>query len=271
LTPPHKIRTPMRIRLSVAILATAALMFVANFSAGSQTPAPQGVLRLKVRYKSAGATRDLPRKRFFLFKGSLETDGQVLEKIRQSALTSRECYYRSHGASNALIKWLEENDCESVYCREIELKYLSGTDAVPEFQAAYEQAKLELKNDELARRWLTNYLTPEIRSGFYDEKKKAIQSLQSLIETDLKTPVISVMTDRKGTAYFTNIDPGIYTISNLAPSETEKSNILWICEREIKAVDLGTAMKRPFTLLNEKDPKVKCEIIERPLPVCASK
>jgi hypothetical protein len=261
----------MRIRLSIAILATAALMFVANFSAGSQAPVSQGVLRLKVRYKSGGSTKDLPRKRFFLFKGSLETNARLLERIRQSALSSRECYYRSHGASTALIKWLEENDCESVYCREIEAKYLTGVDAVPEFQAAYEQAKRELKTDELAGRWLTNYLTPEIRSGFYDEKKKVIHTLQSVIETDVKTPVISVMTDRKGTAYFTNIEPGIYTISNLAPSETEKSNILWICEREIKAVDLGTAMKRPFTLSNEKDPKVKCEIIERPLPACESK
>jgi hypothetical protein len=241
------------------------------FSADTQSTAPQGVLRLKVRYKSEGATKDLPRKRFFIFKGSLDANGGLRERIRQSALTSRECYYRSHGASTALIKWLEENDCESVYCREIELKYLSGIDAVPEFQAAYEQAKRELKSDEIARRWLTNYLPPEIRSGFYDEKKKAIQALQSVIESDLKTPVISVMTDRKGTAYFTNIEPGIYTISNLAPSETEKSNILWICEREIKAVDLGTAMKRPFTLSNQDDPKVKCEIIERPLPSCAGK
>jgi hypothetical protein len=261
----------MRIRLSIAILATAALMLVANFSAGSQAPVSQGVLRLKVRYKSEGATRDLPRKRFFLFKASLETNGRSAERIKQSTLTSRECYYRNHGASAALIKWLEENDCESLYCREIEAKYLSGADVVPEFQAAYEQAKRELKNDELARRWLTNYLPPEIRSGFYEEKKKVIQALQSMLETEFKTPVISVMTDRKGTAYFTNIEPGIYTISNLAPSETEKTSILWICEREIKAVDLGTAMKRPFTLSNEKDPKVKCEIIERPLPACPSK
>ena len=32
--------------------------------------------------------------------------------------------------------------------------------------------------------------------------------------------------------------------------------------------NLGVAMKRPFTLSNEKDPKVKCEVIEKPLPVC---
>jgi hypothetical protein len=60
------------------------------------------------------------------------------------------------------------------------------------------------------------------------------------------------MTDRKGTAYLTNIEPGLYTISKLVPSETEKTSILWICEREVKASDLGAAMKRPMMLSNEK-------------------
>jgi len=80
---------------------------------------------------------------------------------------------------------------------------------------------------------------------------------------------MSVMTDRKGTAYLTNIDPGTYTISNLLGSETNGRSVLWICEKEVKAADLYTAMRRPFTLSNEKDPKVKCEVIERPLPACA--
>ena len=76
------------------------------------------------------------------------------------------------------------------------------------------------------------------------------------------------MTDRKGTGYLTDIDPGTYLISNLVASETENSGILWICERDVKATDLGVAMKRPFIISNEKDPKVKCEVIEKPLPVC---
>ena len=67
---------------------------------------------------------------------------------------SRECYYLSKGASPALIKWLDDNGCDSVYCRGIEEKYLSGSDAVPEFQAAYDQGLREFKTPELARRWL---------------------------------------------------------------------------------------------------------------------
>lgn len=260
----------MAIRTSGLTLILALLVFF-SFAArpqSAETPA-HGVVRLKVKYKLSSATKDLQRKRFFLIKGGLEQNGALIDRIKQTSLSSRECYYRSRSASPGFIKWLEDNDCESAYCRLIEEKYLSGADAVPEFQAAYEQAKRELKNDELARRWLTNYLSPEIRSGFYDEKQKTIQVLMGFAETSTGTGVMSVMTDRKGTAYFTNIEPGVYTISNLVASETEKTSILWLCEREIKAVDLGTAMKRPFTLSNEKDPKVKCELIERPLPVCA--
>ncbi len=213
----------------------------------------------------------MPRKRFFLIKGSLDENRSLIEKIKLTDVTSRDCFYRRLGASDALIKWLNDNDCDSLYCREIEEKYLNGAEAVPEFQKAFELALAELKNRELARRWLPNYLSPEIRSGFYDEKHKTIQALVSEAEAATKTNVMSIMTDRKGTAYLTNIEPGTYTISNLVGSETEKTSVLWICEREVKATDLGVAMKRPMMLSNEKDPKVKCEIVERPLPVCAAR
>lgn len=251
------------------VLSSISLLLLAFCcSAHLQSEPAHGVVRLKVRYKSGSATKDLPRKRFFLIKGSLDQNRELIDRIKQTSVPTRQCYYQSRGASAAFIKWLETNDCESAYCRLIEEKYLAGVEAVPEFQTAYEQAKRELKNDGLARRWLTNYLPAEIRSGFYDEKEKSVQALMTFAEASTKSGAVSVMTDRKGTAYFTNIEPGVYTISNLVPSETEKTSVLWICEREIKAVDLGTAMKRPFTLSNEKDPKVKCEVVERPLPVC---
>jgi hypothetical protein len=125
-----------------------------------------------------------------------------------------------------------------------------------------------LKNREVARRWLTNYLPPELRSGFYDEKQKRIQALLSGADVTTTPRVMSIMTDRKGTGYLTNIEPGTYIISNVVASETDRTSIRWICEREVKATDLGTAMKRPMILSNEKDPKVKCEVIDRPLPAC---
>jgi hypothetical protein len=260
-------------RLRLLLFAVALLALVSSHFVGhtQSTQNARGVVRLKVRYKSGQGTKDLPRKRFFLIKGSLDENGSLIEKIKLTDVTSRQCFYRRLGASDNLIKWLNDNDCDSIYCREIEEKYLNGSEAVPEFQKAFEAALAELKNREVARRWLPNYLSPEIRSGFYDQKQKAVAALVSEAEAATKTSIMSIMTDRKGTAYLTNIEPGTYTISNLVGSETEKTSILWICEREVKATDLGVAMKRPMMLTNEKDPKVKCEVIERPLPACSVK
>ena len=235
----------------------------------TQTPQTvSGVIRLKVRYKSGDLTKELPRRRFFLIKGSLQDNGSLIDAIRKTETISRDCYYREQGASGQLIKWLKENDCESVYCRQVEDTYINGSEAVPEFKIAYDQALRELKTPEVARRWLTNYLPEEMRDGFYHRKQKAIGDLIKQAEAANGKPVMSIMTDRKGTAYLTGIEPGTYTISNLVGSETEKTSLLWICEREVKATDLSIAMKRPFILSNETDPKVKCEIVERPLPTC---
>jgi hypothetical protein len=251
------------------ITCLAGLLYGPAFVANSQNPpAPRGVIRLKVKFKSGDVTKELPRKRFFLIKGTLDDNKALIDKIKQTDSMSRECYYRNKGASEVLIKWLLDNDCDSIYCREIEEKYLSGSEAVPEFQTAYNQGLREFKTSELARRWLTVNLRPDIRDGFYKQKQEVIEALVKQSEDATKTKVMSVMTDRKGTAYFTDIEPGTYTISNLVGSETGKTSILWACEKEVKAVDLAIAMRRPFTLSNEKDPKVKCEFVERPLPVC---
>jgi hypothetical protein len=240
-----------------------------SFAGHSQTPqTARGAIRLKVRYKSGDVIKELPRKRFFLIKGSPDQNKPLVEMIKQTTVPSRACYYRSQGASAPLIKWLEDNDCESIYCRAIEERYLSGGDAVPEFKTAYEQALKELKAPELARRWLANYLTAEIRDGFYNLKQRSIDSLIKQAGMLSGQPVMSIMTDRKGTAYLTDIEPGTYTISNLIPAETDKSSILWLCEREVNAADLAIAMRRPFVLSNEDNPKVKCEVIEQPLAVC---
>lgn len=247
----------------------AVIVFAGDLLSHAQSPEPaRGVIRLKVKYKASDVSKDLPRKRFFLIKGGLEENKALIEKMKQTDLVSRDCYYRSLGASETLIKWLKDNDCESVYCREIEEKYLTGSEAVPEFQTAYSQGLRDFKTPELARRWIATNLSTELRNGFYNRKQEVINALLAQAESASTTKVMSVMTDRKGTAYLTDIEPGTYTISNLVGSETEKTSILWACEKEVKAVDLATAMKRPVTLSNEKDPKLKCEIVERPLPAC---
>src|SRR5712692_8825144 len=128
--------------MKLAIIRTALLSsfflfpFSFSFVAYTQTPpAPRGVIRLKVKYKSGDVTKELPRKRFFLIKGSLDENKALIEKIKQTEVMSRDCYYRTKGASDNLIKWLKDNDCESIYCREIEANFLMGNEAVPEFKA----------------------------------------------------------------------------------------------------------------------------------------
>lgn len=265
--PPANQRQVIR-RGSCAALFAGLLIALVTVCHTQSPPGSSGVIRLKVRYKSGDLTRELPRKRFFLIKGSLQDNRSLIDTIRKTETMSRDCYYRDQGASGQLIKWLKENDCESVYCRQVDETYIKGSEAVPEFKAAYDQALQELKTPEVARRWLANYLPAEMRDGYYNSKQKAIGDLIKQAEASTGKPVMSIMTDRKGTAYLTGIEPGTYTISNLLGSETEKTSLLWICEKEVKATDLSIAMKRPFILSNEADPKVKCEIVERPLPIC---
>ena len=84
----------------IAALLAACVLLGANFIAHTQTSQPsRGVIRLKVKFKSGDITKELPRKRFFLIKGGLEENRALIEKLRQSPVLSRECYYRGKGAS----------------------------------------------------------------------------------------------------------------------------------------------------------------------------
>ena len=258
----------MRRYCAFIFVALIPILFAGDLLSHAQSPSTRGVIRIKVKFKSRDVTKELARKRFFLIKGSLDENKSLIDRIKQTEVISRECYYRSKGASDALLKWLKESDCDSVYCREVEEKYVTGSEAVPEFKAAYDQGLRDFKSPELARRWLTVNLAADIRDGYYNLKQQTINGLIKQAETASGRSVLSIMTDRKGTAYLTDLEPGTYIVSNLVGSETESTRILWACEREVKATDLAVAMKRPLTLSNEKDPKVKCEVVERPLPVC---
>lgn len=242
----------MRVVFALLLMITAVL-------AQSQT----GVLRLRVRVKvdDASPLRGLPRKRFFLIPGTLEQNRALIDAIERQPLITRDCYYQKLGASAALIEWLKDGDCESVYCRAVEKDFVTGPKAVPEFVTAFTTSQKEYGNDDAARRWLTTNLTPDLRDGFYRDRQRALQALLK------QAPAVqSVMTDRNGTAYFTDLGPGTYVLTNLVPTELGQTLVTWNCEVQVKPGDLAT--EKPYLVSNRKEKLVKCVGIEKPKPVC---
>ena len=258
------VKTPLR--SSAPLLA---LLLVACFCVGQTPPATHSagtVLRLRVRVKTGDATKGLSRKRFFLIKGSLEQNKTLVDGMMQRPYVSRDCYYRAAGASERLINWLKENDCESVYCRELQPTDVEGSDAVPEFQTALTAGAKEYGSPELARKWLTTNLPERLRDGFYKSHVLGIEGTIKEAEAISGAKVLSVMTDRNGTAYFTDLEPGTYTLSNILPAELGTTSLIWNCEVKVKQDD--RAFEKPFLIMNRQEKNVRCVAVEKPLPVC---
>lgn len=245
----------MKLALTVVLLS---LLFL---PAIGFTQTPTGVLRIRVRVKAddSAPQKGLGRKRFFLIPGTIEENRALIDAVANQPLVTRDCYYRKLGASQALIDWLKAGDCESVYCREVEPAFIAG---VPEFATAFAASQKEFGGDDTARKWVTTNLAPNIRDGFYRDRQKAISTLLK----QSAAPVLSVMTDRNGTAYFTDLGPGTYVLTNLVPAELGQTAVTWNCEVQIKPDDLGA--EKPFLISNKKDRLVKCVGVEKPIPAC---
>src|SRR5688500_4942913 len=125
--------------------------------AASLVPAPQdtGVLEVNGRVKIDGKQERLKRKRFYLFRGGLDANKALVERIRTAEYTSRDCFYCKLNASAEFRAWLKVEDCESPFCREI-----SGADStkVPEFRAALEKGRSEAHTSELHSPYLHDAL-----------------------------------------------------------------------------------------------------------------
>lgn len=176
----------------------------------------------------------LTRKRFYLSSCPFNFD-----KLQAaSRAPTRKSYYTNAKASPQLIKWLEDNNCDTIYCRELKREEVTcaagDASCVPEFVRAYNEALKKLKgNVELARKWVTNYeplSAPELRIGFYKEKTRWLDAAIKEAEKAASLPagtIKTTMTDKNGVAYFYDLCPGTYYISNVAPIEVGDESLLW--------------------------------------------
>jgi len=258
-----------RTRSTRTVILALTLFVAYSTSVTSQNPPPQkptGVLRLRVRVRVDESTKGLSRKRFYLLKGTLEQNKPVLDAAEQRPIVSRDCFYSKLGGSQALIDWLKAGDCESVYCREIDQEFITGPKAVPEFAAAYASGEKEFESTDTGKKWLTNNLSAQLRDGFYQDRRNALQVLIKQAQALSGATVLSVTTDRNGTAYFTDLEPGSYVLTNLLPVEIGSSATAWACDVQIKPGDIAT--EKPYFVSNRKDKNVKCVGVEKPLPAC---
>lgn len=244
-----------RKRLGGALIVTAVLLAAldqrlhaqANDSS-SRSPTPAcangaspGVIQLVPDTTQATNRLKLARKRFYLSSSPFNLINTVNLK---SAPSLRE-YYKNAGASAQLVNWLEQNYCDTIYCRELRADEVkcdgaSSQKCVPEFLTAYRTALEKLKGDqELARKWITNYeplSLMTLRIGFYQAKvawlKDAAESIARRMGSNYNLK--SSITDKDGTAFFYDLCPGTYYISSIGPIEIDGTAIFWETDKPVR-------------------------------------
>ncbi len=171
------------------------------------------MVKLVVALTVDGKKTPVKLKRFFLLRKDVQrvSTGTDQSLLFTGAALSRTAYYTRVGASPQFIAWLQKNDCDTPYCRELNPDDLT----VPEFLLAYKRGLTRYKKDEAqALKWLTVNLPDSIRVGYYNLKAPRTEALAR--QAGLAAVVV---TNEKGVAYLPNITPGDYYVSNIMPVE----------------------------------------------------
>lgn len=230
--------------------------------------APTGTFYINGRAKAGTKTVTLKKKRFYLLRGGLEANRPLIDKIKSTRFTSRDCFYCQKKASTELIAWMKAGDggCDSPYCRDVTTEDIAK---VPEFQAAHQKGLTQFKKKPvIADRWLLVNLDRSLLFGFFDERKRLVDDILTAGQS-----VMSAITDNgtSTSAIFVNIPlkseaAEKFVFSNIVPIEINNKAYVWICE-----TDIGSAKLVKSPILDAPDTsKVikKCEVIVHDLPVC---
>lgn len=237
----------------------------------AQEKKPVGSLEVSGRIRIGKKTYKQNRKRFYLFRGGLNENKALIEKLNSAEIISRNCFYSQMQASSEFICWLKKNKCESPYCREITE---ADIQEVPEFKTAFQKGLRQFgrRRAQLARKWLTTNLKSNLRDGFYQNRK-------SLLKNILKNeqPLQSAMTDNVSiSARFVDIELNLtgedgkkkktetFFISNLLPIEIEGKSYIWACEKKLK---IG---KNKLNLKVPRKKSVKGCVIVKELSTCGT-
>jgi hypothetical protein len=175
----------------------------------------------------------LARKRFYVFAGGVKENTALIERINAAEIVSRDCYYTQINASPCFISWLQEENCETPFCRKVVKDDLTY---VKEFEAAYNKGlPLYGRKPNLALDWLVNNLPANLSTGYYQQQKKSIQQIlngQRPVESSMTTAGAAVAT-------FVNIPVTdkveTFLVSNVLPVEVGNKSYVWICEVNSKS------------------------------------
>src|SRR4029434_2376109 len=121
----------------------------------------------------------------------------------------------------------------------------------------------------LAREWLTTNLAPQLRDGFYLQRRRAIEGLLAGVKPQQTGMPDSVSIK----AIFIDIPIALpagkttetFLISNLAPFEIGTKSYVWACEVEI-AADQKAGRSLPVPEPGKR--AEKCEVFVRDIPAC---